>query len=85
MVPAFQTEAWKLAKEKLPAVGIVKTKFGWHIIEVTAYNAGGFMKLDPALTKQIKEQLKQEQLANNLKDMINVEMKKINPVINVKQ
>jgi peptidyl-prolyl cis-trans isomerase C len=84
MVPAFSKEAWKLAKEKLPAVGMVETKFGWHIIEVTAYNPGGFMKLDAALTKQIQEQLKQEQLAKKLKDMISAEMKKINPVINVK-
>ncbi|MCP4180092.1 MAG: hypothetical protein GY756_20200 [bacterium] len=84
MVPEFQAEAWKLAKEKLPATGMVKTKFGWHIVEVTAFNAGGFMKLDTALTKQIKEQLKQEQLANKLKDMITLEMKKVNPVINIK-
>jgi len=85
MVPAFQDEAWKLAESKtLPAYGMVKTQFGWHIIEVTALNKGGAIALDKQLEEQIKEQLTQQEIGKKLQNIIAEQMKVQKPQIFLK-
>ena len=93
MVPAFEKKCWKLVKAKDPELakanklnetGMVKTRFGWHIIKVTGYNPGGFVKLDKKLMGQIKEQLKQEKTSKKIKELVANETKALKPVINFK-
>ena len=85
MVPEFEAACWKLAKaNKINGTDLVKTKFGWHIIEVTAYDPGGYVKLDSKLLGQIKEQLQQQQVAQKVKELIEQATKKLNPVVNFK-
>jgi len=85
MVPTFEAACWKLAEDKkIDGVDLVKTNFGWHIIKVTAYDPGGFVELDAKLLGQIKEQLQQQKIAEKVKELVEQETKKINPVINIK-
>ena len=84
MVPEFEAASWKLAKDnKIDEVDLVKTKFGWHIIKVTAYDPGGDLKLDKQLLAQIKEQLKQQKIAEKVKGLVDQETEKLKPVINI--
>ena len=90
MVPEFEALCWELAlkhageKGSFNETGEVKTQFGWHIIDVTSYDAGGFVKLDAELTKQIETQLKQEKTAEKIKGLVDAKVKELNPVINLK-
>ena len=85
MVPEFEAACWKLAKDnKIDGTDLVKTQFGWHIIKVTAYDPGGYVKLDKKLIVQIKEQLEQQKIAEKVKELVEQETKKIKPVINIK-
>jgi peptidyl-prolyl cis-trans isomerase C len=90
MVPEFETLCWDLALQhakdegSFNAFGEVKTQFGWHIVDVTGYDAGGFVKLDDALTKQIETQLKQEKTAEKIKALVDTKVKELKPVINLK-
>jgi peptidyl-prolyl cis-trans isomerase C len=85
MVPEFEAACWKLVKDnKINGVDLVKTKFGWHIIKVTAYDPGGYVKLDKQLLGQIKEQLQQQKVMEKVKELIDQETEKLKPVINIK-
>ncbi|MCF7791358.1 MAG: peptidylprolyl isomerase [Victivallales bacterium] len=90
MVPAFETECWELALEHAGVkggfneYGEVKTKFGWHIIDVTGYDPGGYVKLNDKLINQIEEQLKQEKTAEKIKKMVNDKIEELKPVVNLK-
>jgi len=84
MVPEFEEACWTLAKNKINGIDLVKTKFGWHIIKVTAYDAGGYVKLNKELISQIKEQLKQQKTGLEVQKLIETESKKLHPVVNIK-
>ena len=84
MVPEFEEACWKLKDDKIDGIDLVKTKFGWHIIQVTAYDPGGYIELDAKLLNQIKEQLKQQQVAEKVKELVDKETEKLKPVINIK-
>jgi parvulin-like peptidyl-prolyl isomerase len=90
MVPEFEKACWDLALEHagdkgaFNAYGEVKSKFGWHVIDVTGYQAGGYVPLTDKLTEQIQTQLKQEKTAEEIKGMVDAQLKKLNPVVNLK-
>ena len=90
MVPEFENLCWELAlqhageKGTFNSFGEVKTKFGWHIIDVTGYNQGGYVNLDDKLLAQIKTQLKQEKTAKEIKEMVDNKVKELKPVVNLK-
>ncbi len=85
MVPEFEAACWKLVKNnKIDGFDLVKTKFGWHIIKVTAFEPGGYVKLDDKLLKQIEEQLKQQKIGEKVKELVEQATKKLKPVINIK-
>ncbi len=85
MVPEFEAACWQLAKDnKINGLDLVKTKFGWHIIKVTAYDPGGYIKLDDKLLGQIKEQLQQQKIAEKVKELVDQETAKLKPQVNIK-
>ena len=84
MVPEFETACWKLAQGDMKGYELVKTQFGWHIIKVTAYDKGGYIALDDKVSSQVKERLKQEAVFKRINKMIDAQMKKLNPVVNIK-
>lgn len=84
MVPEFETACWKLTKNGMKGYELVKTQFGWHIIKVTAHEQGGYMPLDDKLSAQIKQKLQQDGVFKKVNTLIDEQMKKINPVINLK-
>ena len=90
MVPEFEKTCFALALEHAGEKGSfnaydeVKTQFGWHILDVTGYDPGGFVKLDDQLTKQIEDQLKQEKLAGKVKELVDAKVKELKPVVNLK-
>lgn len=84
MVPEFETACWKLAQGDMKGYELVKTQFGWHIVKVTAYDKGGNVAFDEKISSQIKERLKQESIFKKVNEMIDAQMKKLNPVVNIK-
>ncbi|OGV17995.1 MAG: hypothetical protein A2X47_07800 [Lentisphaerae bacterium GWF2_38_69] len=84
MVPEFEAAAWKLANNGMKGYELVKTQFGWHIIKVTGFDKGGFIPLDDKLTEQIKQKLQQDGVFKKVNELIDEQMKKVNPVINLK-
>jgi peptidyl-prolyl cis-trans isomerase C len=90
MVPEFEALCWELALKhagtegSFNEYGEVKTQFGWHIIDVTGYDPGGYVKLDDALTKQIETQLKQEKTAEKIKALVDAKVAELKPVVNLK-
>lgn len=84
MVPEFEAATWKLAKNGMKGYELVKTQFGWHIIKVTAFDQGGYIPLDDKLSAQIKQKLQQDGVFKKVNALIDEQMKKINPVINLK-
>lgn len=84
MVPEFEEACWKLSKNGMKGYELVKTQFGWHIIKVTAVDKGGYIPLDAKLTEQIKQKLQQDGVFKQVNTLIDEQMKKINPVINLK-
>ncbi len=84
MVPEFEVACWKLAQGNMSGYELVKTQFGWHVIKVTAYDKGGYIDLDDKVSSQIKEKLKQEAVFKKVNEMIDAQMKKLNPVVSIK-
>ena len=83
MVPEFEEACWTLVKNGMKGYELVKTQFGWHIIKVTAHDEGGYIPMDEKLTDQIKQKLKQDAVIKKVNELIDEQMKKINPVINL--
>lgn len=86
MLPEIDTASWKAVENnQLNKPEIVKTKIGdIYIVQVTAHDKGGYIALDDALKKDIKEQLKQEEIGKKLKRLIDDEIKKVKPVVDLK-
>jgi len=84
MVPEFEAACWKLAQGDMKGYELIKTQFGWHIIKVTAYDKGGYIPFDDKLAAQIKERLKQEAVLKNVNGIVDAQIKKLNPVVNIK-
>ncbi len=84
MVPEFEEACWTLVKNGMKGYELVKTQFGWHIIKVTAFDKGGYLPLDDKLSAQIKQKLQQDGVFKKVNTLIDEQMKKLNPVINLK-
>ena len=90
MVPEFEAAAFTLGDANADKEGNfnaydeVETQFGWHIIDVTGYDKGGFQELTPELEESIKGQLTNEGVQLKLSELFEQEKAKINPVINLK-
>ena len=84
MVPEFEAACWKLAQGNIKGYELVKTQFGWHIVKVSAYDKGGYITFDDKLSAQIKERLKQEAVFKKVNELVDAQMKKLNPVVNIK-
>ncbi len=71
MVPAFEKAAFE---QKIDEIGpVVETKFGYHIIKVTAREEGGMMPDDQI--KKILESQKQREVASDLIDSLRKQAK----------
>lgn len=84
MVPEFEAACSKIVQNDMKGYELTKTQFGWHIIKVTGHDKGGIIPFDSKLSEQIKERLKQEAVFKKINDMIDAQMKKLNPVIDIK-
>ena len=84
MVPEFEAACWKLAQGNMKGYELVKTQFGWHVVKVTAFDKGGYIAFDDKISAKIKEKLKQEAVFKKVNELIDDQMKKLNPVVNIK-
>ena len=70
MVPEFENVAFEMKKDEISK--IVRTQFGWHIIQVTEKKPAGvleFSEVEPRLKRELRNQAIQQALQEYLEKL----------------